>query len=114
MALTFSREPLSAAPTGIPFPVSATGTPGNTIHICTSSLVGYDEIYVWVSNISAAKATLSILFGNGFLCKDVSIPANSPPIPIITGQGSRNGLPVTAYSNTANVLNLFGFVNRAI
>ena len=46
------------------------------------------------------------------LVKSVSIPANSPPIPIATGQVLNNSLVLRAFSGTASAINVGGYVNR--
>lgn len=113
---TFSRELLSGSTDGMPIKVTGTNTAGAvTIHTAHAS--AKDEVYLWVSNTSASAATLTLEWGgatdpDNLLCKAVSIPANSPPIPISTGQTLTNSKVVEAFAGTANVLNIVGYVNR--
>ena len=114
---TYSRQLLSGSTNGKPIIVAATATPGTTLHTALAGTTGFDELYVWCSNVTATAATLTIEFGGvtdpgNHIVKAVSIPANSPPIPIITGQVLQNGLVCGAFSGTASALNCTGFVNR--
>jgi hypothetical protein len=113
---TYSKEFLSGTPaTGRVTPVVAVATPGTLIH--TSHATAKDEIYIWVSNVTVAAATLTLEWGGttdpgDHMTKALSIPANSPPIPIVTGVPMNNSLVVRAFSGTASALNISGFVNR--
>lgn len=107
---------LSGSTSGRPIPVAATATPGTTIHTAVSGAGSFDEIYLWASNVTGAAATLTIEFGGvtdpgDHMVKAYSIPANSPPIPIATGQCLNGGLLVKAFSGTANAINITGYVN---
>jgi hypothetical protein len=114
---SYSRQLLSGSTNGRVIPVAATATPGTLIHTALTGTAGFDELYLWVSNVTNAAATLTIEYGgvgdpSDHIVKQFSIPANSPPIPVVTGQVLQNGLAVRAFSGTASALNLSGFVNR--
>ena len=98
-------------------PVVAIATAGTLIHTAIAGAAAWDEIYAWVSNITAAAATLTLEWGGvtdpgDHLVKALSIPANSPPIPIATGQVLNGALVLRAFSGTASALNISGYVNR--
>lgn len=114
---TYSRQLLSGSTNGKPIPVAATSTPGTLVHTAVTGTSAYDEVYLWASNVTALTATLTIEFGGttdpgDHIVKSFSIPANSPPIPIVTGQVLQNALAVRAFSGTAGALNVIGYVNR--
>lgn len=114
---SYSRQLLSGSTNGRAIPVAATATAGTLIHTAVSGTTSYDEVYLFASNVTAAAATLTIEWGGvldpgDHMVKAISIPANSPPIPIATGQSLQNGLVVRAFSGTASAINLTGFVNR--
>ncbi len=114
---TFTRILLSGSTSGRAIPVAATATPGTLVHTAISGAAAYDEVYLWASNVTAAVATLTIEWGGvtdpgDHMIKAVSIPANSPPVPIALGQVLNGGLVVRAFSGTASSINLTGFVNR--
>ena len=114
---TYSRQLLSGSTNGRVIPVAATATPGTLIHTAIAGTTSFDEIYLWVSNVTAAAATLTIEFGGvtdpgDHISKAVSIPANSPPINVLAGQVLQNALVVRAFSGTASALNISGYVNR--
>lgn len=117
------RRPLSGSTDGRPIKIAATGSPGTTIHTAVAgSTTGGpgttgDEIWLWVANSSGAAATLTVQWGGTTSPDDqivtaYSIAANSGPIAIASGLYLRNGLVVKAYSGTANVLIMYGYVNR--
>src|SRR5574341_2533555 len=100
---TYSRQLLSGSTNGRAIPVAATATPGTLLHTAISGTSAFDEVYVWVTNVTTAAATLTLEWGGvtdpgDHMVKAFSIPANSPPIPIITGQVLQNGLVVRAFS----------------
>lgn len=93
--------------------VVATATAGTLMH--TSG--GMDELWLWVSNVTATAATLTLEWGGvtdvvDHLVKGLSIPANSPPIPIAMGLILANTLVARAFSGTASALNIVGYVHR--
>lgn len=114
---TFSRIVLSGSTSGLPIPVAAIATPGTLIHTATSSAGSTDEVYLWVSNVTGAAATITIEWGGvtdpaNHICKAVSIPANSGPTSIVNGVALSGGLAIRAFSGTASALNISGHVNR--
>lgn len=114
---SYSRQLLSGSTNGRAIPVAATATPGTLVHQALAGSTGFDEVYVWASNVTNAAATITIEWGGAtdpgdHMVKQLSIPAYSPPIPIITGQVLQNGLSVRAFAGTASAINLTGYVNR--
>lgn len=116
---TYSRQLLSGSTNGRAIPVAAAATPGTLIHTALAGSTGFDEVYLWVSNVTGAAATLTLEWGGvtdpgDHMTKAFSIPANSGPTPVVFGQVLNNGLVVRAFSGTASALNLTGFVNRIV
>jgi hypothetical protein len=114
---TYSRLLLSGSTSGKPIPVSATATPGTVIHTAVSGSAGFDEVYLWASNVTGAAATLTLEWGgvtdpSDLISKAISIPANSGPTAIVQGEVLNGGLVVRAFSGTGSAINISGFVNR--
>lgn len=114
---SYSRVLLSGSTSGRNIPVAATATPGTAIHTAIAGATAFDEVYLWAANVTAAAATLTLEWGGvtnpgDHMVKSFSIPANSPPIPIITGQVLNGGLLIKAFSDTASAINVTGYVNR--
>lgn len=114
---TYSRVLLSGSTSGRPIPVAATATPGTLIHTAVAGATAFDEVYIWASNVTGAAATLTLEWGGvtdpgDHLTKQVSIPANSPPVQIAIGQVLNGGVSVRAFSGSASAVNLTGFCNR--
>lgn len=103
-------------------PILVTGTDSGsavTVHQALASVSGFDEIYLWCANTSASAATLTLEWAGStdpddLIAKALSIPANSPPIPVLSGQTLRNSKACKAFAGTANVLTLLGHVNRGL
>lgn len=113
----FSGNVLSGSTNGRPIPVAATATPGTLIHTAIAGTAGFDEVYLWASNVTAANATLTVELGGvsdpgDHLVKGYILPANSGPIPIAVGQRVQGGVAVRAFSATASAINITGFYNR--
>lgn len=114
---TFARVLLTGSTNGRAIPVVAVATAGTTIHTAVAGTTSYDEIYLWVTNVTGGAATLTIEWGGvtdpgDHLTKAYSIPANSAPILVCAGEVLNNGLIVRAFSGTASALNITGYVNR--
>lgn len=114
---TYTGGVLSGSTNGKPLPIAATATPGTLIHTVGTGTTGFDEVYIYASNVTGTAATLTLEFGGvtdpgDHVIKAYSIPANSPPIPIVTGQRMNNGLVIRGFSGTASALNVTGFFNR--
>lgn len=114
---SYSRQLLSGSTSGRNIPVAATATPGTLVHQAIAGATGFDEVYAWVANVTNAARLLTIEWGGvgdpaDHMVKQLSIPANSPPIPIMTGQVLQGGLNVRAFADASNALNITGFVNR--
>lgn len=113
---TYSRVLLSGSTNGKAVQIAATATPGTTFHTAVTGTTSFDEVYAWVNNTSASAVNLTIEWGGTGAANQIvttlSIPANSPPIPILTGQVMQNGLVIAAFAGTTNVLNITGYVNR--
>ena len=112
---TFSRVKLSGSTDGKSIKIAQTATAGTLVH--TADATAWDEIYVWITNTSGSAVNLTIEFGgvadpDNLIVKSLSIPANSPPIPILTGQMLTNSLVVRMFASSANVLLATGHVNR--
>jgi hypothetical protein len=113
----YSRRLLSGSTSGRPIKVAATATPGTTLHTAVSGTDSFDEVYLWVTNTDTSDVTLTVEWGgvtdpDDHMCKALTIPAKSPPIPIATGQVVNNGVAVKAFGGAANKLTVTGYVNR--
>jgi len=114
---TYSRRLLSGSTSGKPIKVAATATLGTAIHTAVAGDNAWDEVYAWVTNTDSSAHTITVEFGGAtdpdcLICKAVSIPANSGPVPLLTGQVLNGGLAITAFADSANKLLLSGYANR--
>ena len=109
----YSKQMLNQAVSGTPVLIAATSTPGTSIHLPAIAGV-IDETWLWATNVHTAAVVLTIEWGgttSGFVQK-VTIPAAEGLFQIVPGIPILSGVTVKAFAATANVINIWGFVNR--
>lgn len=113
---TYSKQFLSGSTNGKAIKVAATATPGTTIHTAVSGTSSIDEIWLYAHNTSAASVKLTLEWGEATAPDgniEINIGAEGTGAILITpGFLLQNGLVVKAFASTANVVNIFGYVNR--
>ena len=113
-----SKIPLSGSTNGRAVQVSATGSPGTTIHTGSTTTTTIDEVWLYAVNSGTADVKLTVEYGGTGVGDtiEVTIPAESGLVPIVPGLiivGAATALVVRAFAGTASVINLFGYVNRS-
>jgi hypothetical protein len=113
---TFSKKLLSGSTNGKGIKVAATATAGTLIHTAVAGTFSFDEIWLYAHNTSASIVKLTLEWG-GVAAPDDHIEINigaegTGMILVAPGILLQNGLVVRAFAATANVLNIFGYVNR--
>lgn len=113
----FNKYKLSGSTDGRGIKVVATATAGTTIHTARSgtSADQFDEIYLFASKPTATDVLLTIEFGGTTTPDDyivVTVKAQAGLQMVVPGLILQNGVVVRAFAGTANVITLFGFVNR--
>ena len=113
---TFTKAHLSGADHGTSIKVAATSSTGTTIHTSVAGTTAgtFDEIWLWATNTSTSPVKLTIEWGettapDGNI--EVTIPAEQGLMQVIPGLILHNGLVVTAFAATTNVICIHGFVN---
>lgn len=115
---TFTPRLLSGSTSGRPIKVAATAIgSGTTIHTAVSGSEDFDEITIYATNTDASAVSLTIGWGgttdpDDLICKSVSIPAQTGPVPIITRLRLNGGLVVKAAASSANLIVITGQVDR--
>jgi hypothetical protein len=115
---TYSKQLLSGSTNGKGIKVAATATAGTLIHTAVSGTSSLDEIWLYAHNTSSSVVKLTLEWG-GVASPDDHIEINvgvegTGLILIAPGILLQNGLVVRAFAATANVLNIFGYVNRIV
>ena len=113
---TFSKQLLSGSTNGKAIKVAATATAGTTIHTAVSGTSSIDEVWLYAHNTSSAAVKLTLEWGEA-TAPDGNIEVNigaegTGMILVAPGIPLQNGLVVKAFAGTANVINIFGYVNR--
>jgi hypothetical protein len=113
---SYSKQLLSGSTNGKGIKVAATATAGTTIHTAVSGTSSIDEIWLYANNTSASAVKLTLEWGEATAPDgniEISIPAEGAGMVLIApGILLQNGLVVKAFAATANVINIFGYVNR--
>lgn len=113
---SYSKQLLSGSTNGKGIKVAATATAGTTIHTAVSGTSSIDEIWLYANNTSASAVKLTLEWGEATAPDgniEISIPAEGTGMVLIApGILLQNSLVVKAFAATANVINIFGYVNR--
>lgn len=112
---TYTKTLLSGGTNGKAIKVVPTSTIGTTIHTAVSGTASMDEIWLWAYNGHTADVLLTIEFGGASVPDQniaVTIPFKSGLVLVTPGILLQNGLLVTAFAATANVITINGYVNR--
>jgi hypothetical protein len=110
---TYGRALLSGSTNGRLIQIAATATLGTTIHTAVSGTSNLDVITLFATNTSASVVALTLEIGGTGAANNmvVSIPGQSGDFPILSNQMLQNGLVLTAFAGTTNVINIGGYVN---
>lgn len=113
---TYSKQLLSGSTNGKAIKVAATATAGTLLHTAVSGTASLDEIWLYAHNTSSAAVKLTIEWGEA-TAPDGHIEVNigaegTGAVLVAAGFLLQNGLTVRAFAGTANVINIFGYVNR--
>lgn len=115
---TFTKKTLSGSTDGRPILVAATSSSGTTIHTGPSVSTTIDEIWIYASNPSLAQRTLTIQWGGTTSPDDnfvLFLPPQSGLIVVVPGlilKGNTTPLTVRAFADSANQVNISGYVNE--
>ena len=110
---TYSKVTLSGSADGRGIKVADTGTPGTTIHMAPQT--DLDEIWLWAVNSDTADRKLTIEFGGTTSPDDLiefTVKAEDGLKCIVPGLILTNQCVVKAFAAAANLVVIFGFVNR--
>jgi len=112
---TFTKILLSGSTNGKAILVTATASPGTTIHTAVTGTSSLDEIWLYAVNSSAGDVKLTIEWGettapNGNI--ELTLPGESGLTLVIPGLLLQNSLVVRAFASVANVICIHGYVNR--
>lgn len=110
---TYTKVKLSGSTDGKGIKVTQTASAGDTIH--TADATALDEIWIYVVNTSTSSVKLTLQYG-GTTATDNDIEQTIPPesglFLVVPGLLLTNSLVLKAFAASANVLVVYGFVNR--
>jgi hypothetical protein len=111
---SISKRILSGSTAGRLIAVSATSSPGTTIHTAVAGFTDIDEVNLFAVNTSTSDVLLSIEYGSTGTAHEVDfvIPGQVGLVDVVTKLVLQDGAVIRAFAGTTNVLNIGGYVNR--
>lgn len=117
---TFTKIPLSFSTNGRGIKLVATASLGTNVHSTGTSNTIIDEVWLYAANANTSPNLVTLEFGANTVPDDtikVSVSAQAGlqlliPGLILTGINSTASRTITAYANSASIVELFGYVNR--
>jgi hypothetical protein len=108
----YSKEFLTAAPSGLQVPVAATASPGTTVH--TAAATAKDEVYLFFCSNHTSAVDVTIQWGGLTAGAQtvVTVPAKSGDYLVIAGRLISGSLTIQVFASVANVVFVTGYVNR--
>ncbi len=114
---TFSKSILSGSTDGRPIKVAATSTPGTTIHTGSATAATLHEIWLYACNTDTSAHKITVEWGGTSSPDDlieVTLEPEAGLVEITPGlliKGNATPLVVKAFVDSANVVNIHGYVN---
>ena len=112
---TYSKQKLSSSTDGRGIKVAATSSAGTAIHTAVAGTNDWDEVYLYAVNAHTTDVTVTIEWGGTTDPDDLiefTISNSSGLFIMAPGLLIQNGLGIAAFASIANVITIFGFVNR--
>lgn len=117
---TFTKIPLSFSTNGRGIKLVATASLGTNVHSTGTSNTAIDEVWLYAANANTSPNLVTLEFGANTVPDDtikVTVSAQAGlqlliPGLILTGINSTASRTITAYANSASIVELFGYVNR--
>ena len=112
---TIAKKLLSGSTDGEPIKVAATATAGTLLHTAVAGTTDLDLIDLFACNTQSADVTLTLEWG-GVTSPDhlleIVLPGEAGAIKITDKFPLQNGKVVRAFCSTADVVTIWGSVNR--
>lgn len=112
---TISKIVLSGSTNGKGIKVVATTTPGTTIHTGVAGTTNMDEVYLYAVNSDTTARKLTIEYGGAVSPDNLveyTVPAEDGLYLVCPGLIINNAQVIAAFCATANVVMIYGYVNR--
>lgn len=112
---TIIRNHLSGCANGVPVGLAIDSGSFTTIHSITTAAADFEEVWIWLSNISTATEIVTLTFGGTAAANKVivQVPPESTvlAVPGWTFQGVSGPNTITGASVTADKVNVHGYIN---
>lgn len=112
---TYSKQFLSASSYGTLINVTATTSPGTTVHTAVAGTSNMDEVWLYACNVNSVDAPITVEFGGTTTGDriDVSIPTKNGLVLVVPGWPICNSQVIKCYTTVSGV-HVGGFVNRIV
>ena len=115
--MAYTREPLSGSTNGRGIKVTGTNSAGAiTVHTAQSGTTNVDVVTLYAYNSDSVDRLLTLEWGGTTAPDDniaVVIPAKGAGLtPVVIDLIIQNSLVIEAFAETANVIIIFGFINK--
>lgn len=117
MSQAFTKNKLSGSTNGKGILIAATATLGNTLHTAVAGTSSFDEVWIYAYNGHTAAVVLTIEWGEATVPTGntiITIPNKAGRLLVVDGRLLNNGLVITAFAATTNVIVIDGFVNSIV
>lgn len=116
---TFSKQILSGSTDGKGINVTATSSPGTTIHTGSSTASDIHEVWLYASNYGTAGVNLTIEFGASGSSDGITVYLEPYlGLQLVTSglvlKGNSTPNVIKAYASTASTVSVFGYVNAIV
>ncbi len=111
----YSKLKLSGSTNGRGIKIAAIATPGTLLHTAVAGIVDQDEVWLYATNNNAANLNLTLEMGGVTSPDDLvqfTVPFKNGLYLVIPGFVFNNGVVIRAFAQTANLISIFGWVNR--
>lgn len=113
----FSKKILSSSTDGKAISVAAIASPGTTIHTGSNTSTTFQEVWIYAANYDTSVRTLNIEFGGTTTADRTTIfldpyVGQTLIIPGFVLVGNSTPLVIRAFSDVANKIAIYGYVNE--
>lgn len=113
---TYTKSLISGSANGQGIQITDTNTAGGVnIHTATSGTAIVDEVWIYAVNTHTIPVKLTLEYGGKTAVRNTitqTIPINSGLYMVVSGLLLNNSLSITAFADVANVVSVYGNINR--
>jgi len=111
----FLKARLSENILGEPIHITTNSSPGTLVHDLVDGYTSLDEVWLYASNTTASSVIVTVELGGAGLKHEVkeTVDGNKTAL-VIPGLPMHGNGKISVYAGTANVINVYGWVNEIV